>query len=320
VKFFLNESASLLAISFGLAVFVNAQTLPQQTGTPGYLVSNGNTAAWGNIATGPSGALDCVSQPGVCDIVTALVPLKVTANTWSGANDFGSAAFLRLLSGPGIPLIGCALPTDSGKVYVRNDSKTPNSSLYICDQNAPGLYSWELVQNARNSTPLSLGAASANLPPAGAARPLNAGDIPALNYQPPLSFTGDGSKTVSSNGAVTADDCAKWDSHGNVVDAGAPCSSGGGGGSGMPIYTSKGVPLRGHIVTGRSSFGGYYHATVTFSGSAAFTNATSYVCTGNDISGATAPIGVQQNSGAGVTFFSAAGNGTNTFSYICVGN
>ncbi len=41
------------------------------------------------IATGPSGALDCVDfGPGVCDIVTAIVPLKANANTITGAWTF----------------------------------------------------------------------------------------------------------------------------------------------------------------------------------------------------------------------------------------
>ncbi len=323
VKLFLNEIASLSAICFCMAAFCNAQAIPQQTGKPGYLVSDGNSFSWGNITTGPSGALDCVSLAGVCDIVTALVPLKVTANTWSGANDFGNAAFLRLLSGAGTPSKGCVLPTDNGKVYVRNDAKAPNSSLYICDQNAPGAYSWELAQPTGNAPVPSAKSAISNVAPASSVQPLNASAIPAQNSQAPLSFTGNGSKTISSTGTTKADDCAKWDAQGNIIDSGAPCGSGAAGGAaigGMPVYSAKGVPLRGHIVTGRSSFGGKYQTTVTFSGSAAFTSATSYVCTGSDISGATAPIGVEQKSGAKITFYSTTGKGTNEFSYICVGN
>ena len=41
------------------------------------------------IATGPSGALDCVDfGDGVCDVVTAVVPLKANANTITGAWTF----------------------------------------------------------------------------------------------------------------------------------------------------------------------------------------------------------------------------------------
>jgi hypothetical protein len=41
------------------------------------------------IATGPSGALNCVDfGPGVCDVATAIVPLKENANTISGAWTF----------------------------------------------------------------------------------------------------------------------------------------------------------------------------------------------------------------------------------------
>jgi hypothetical protein len=64
--------------------------LPAANGTPGYLFSNGTTVSWGNLLTGGSGALDCASIPGQCD-VTSIVPLKGAANTWTGANDFHSA-------------------------------------------------------------------------------------------------------------------------------------------------------------------------------------------------------------------------------------
>lgn len=62
--------------------------LPAQTGTAGYLVTNGTATSWGNIVTGGSGALDCSTVPGVCDIVTAVVPLKASANVMTGVNKF----------------------------------------------------------------------------------------------------------------------------------------------------------------------------------------------------------------------------------------
>ena len=77
-----------------LATGTGGSGLPGPTGTPGYLFSNGTTVSWGNLLTGGSGALDCVSTPGRCD-VTSIVPLKNAANTWTGANDF-HAALVRL--------------------------------------------------------------------------------------------------------------------------------------------------------------------------------------------------------------------------------
>ena len=68
--------------------------LPSPTGTPGYLFSNGTTVSWGNILTGGSGALDCTTAPGHCD-VTSLVPLKTSPNTWTAFNDF-SSGLLRI--------------------------------------------------------------------------------------------------------------------------------------------------------------------------------------------------------------------------------
>jgi hypothetical protein len=63
--------------------------LPSPSGTPGYLFTNGSTVSWGNLQTGSSGALDCISTPGQCD-VTSIVPLKNASNVWTGSNDFHS--------------------------------------------------------------------------------------------------------------------------------------------------------------------------------------------------------------------------------------
>jgi hypothetical protein len=121
------------------------------TGVKGYLMTDGTNIWWGNITTGDSQALDCVSLPGACDIVPALVPLKTSANSWKGGNDFSGAAFLYMVSGTGVPTAGCSvlpgtiLPTDGAKVYVRIDAQAAQSSLYLCAQTAPGVMAWELV-------------------------------------------------------------------------------------------------------------------------------------------------------------------------------
>jgi hypothetical protein len=56
----------------------------------GFQVTTRGTPERGvTIATGPSGALDCVDfGRGVCDVVTAVVPLKANANTITGAWTF----------------------------------------------------------------------------------------------------------------------------------------------------------------------------------------------------------------------------------------
>lgn len=127
-------------------------SLPVLTGVPGYLMTDGTHLLWGNISTGGSGALDCVSMPGICDVVTSVVPRSRGENIWLGANDFGNAAWLRLTAGAGIPpASSCAIlpvtsaPFDGGKVYVRLDAQAPQASLYICSQTAPNVMAWELV-------------------------------------------------------------------------------------------------------------------------------------------------------------------------------
>ncbi len=144
--------------------------LPSQSGTAGFLMTNGTVASWGNIITGGSGSLDCSSTPGVCDIVTAVVPLKASLNTWVGYNDFSGAPALRLVSQSGAPSIGCALSTDVGKVYTRNDAAAVNATLYICSKVSASTYSWELAQSAGSS-----GGSGSSLPIYNASGTLQAG-------------------------------------------------------------------------------------------------------------------------------------------------
>jgi hypothetical protein len=220
--------------------------LPVQNGNAGYLITNGSVSSWGNITTGGSGALDCSSTPGVCDIVTAVVPFKGSANTWAGFNDFSAAAALRLVSQPGAPSNGCVLTTDAGKVYTRNDAAVANATLYVCSKVGASNYAWELVQSS-----------------------------------------------ATSSSSSTA---------------------------GIPIYNASGSLQNGsHIVAGRGNFSGYI-ATITFSGSAAFSSANSYNCSVVDISGSASVVSTTIASGTTVSLADNAGSGTGPYSYICVGN
>lgn len=81
---------STITISSGVITAVGGGgSLPSQTGHAAqYLTTNGTAANWGNIVTGASGALDCVTIQGTCDVVTSVVPLKANANTFSGAQTF----------------------------------------------------------------------------------------------------------------------------------------------------------------------------------------------------------------------------------------
>jgi hypothetical protein len=97
--------------------------LPAQTGVAGYLTTNGTTPSWGNITTGGSGALDCSTVPGQCDIVTALVPLKATANVFTGANDFTASPFLAMPTGT---------PTSSSAACTKGSIQYDASFLYVC--------------------------------------------------------------------------------------------------------------------------------------------------------------------------------------------
>jgi len=220
------------------AAVVGFSSLPAQTGTGGYLFTNGSIANWGNIATGASGAIDCVTIPGVCDLVTAIVPLKPAANAWTGANDFSAAPFLRVVTGAGVPYAGCSAAPNVASVYMRNDTQTRGASLYVCSQTGSGTYSWENVQTS--------------------------GTVP------------------------------------------------------LPVFNAAGVSMAAHMVTGTNSFSGST-ATITLSGAAMFSSATSYACTANDFSSAAA-VGVTQTSGSSITFTITSGTAIDNFGYNCVGN
>jgi len=83
-----------------------------------------------------------------------------------------------------------------------------------------------------------------------------------------------------------------------------------------PVYNAAGtLQNSAHIVQDTVTLSGGT-ATVTLSGSAAFSSATSYTCTANDQT-ATNPVKVTQNSGSSITF---TGTGTDVIRYIAVGN
>ena len=111
------EAAVNSAINTAL---LDSGNLPVQTGTAGYLVSNGTTASWGNISTGGSGALDCATIPGTCDIVTAVVPIKQSANLFSGQN--------TLVGGPAVSLTNASL-TGTAQWYLVKLTGSPSSAV-----------------------------------------------------------------------------------------------------------------------------------------------------------------------------------------------
>ena len=73
----------LLSQGYNAAAGGGGGGLPPQS-QQSILTSNGTTASFGNLPTGPIGALDCATVPGQCDIVSAVVPTKSGANTLAG--------------------------------------------------------------------------------------------------------------------------------------------------------------------------------------------------------------------------------------------
>lgn len=83
------------------------------------------------FGTGPSGALDCVTfGPSICDVVTALVPLKQNANIWTGANDFSGATSIKPVKVSATPP-PCSVVGDIGNAWLDTTSAV-TSHYKVC--------------------------------------------------------------------------------------------------------------------------------------------------------------------------------------------
>jgi hypothetical protein len=136
--------------------------------------------------------------------------------------DFSSAAStIPAKSGTTLPA-AC----NPGEMFF-NTNNAPGQNLYTC---APA-NTWTLLAGGSGTNGTVSAATNGQFGYYSASgttiagRTLIAGDIPALPYQTLLSFTGTGTKTATSTGNVTSNDCAKWDASGNVIDSGAPCGT-----------------------------------------------------------------------------------------------
>lgn len=95
----------------------------QPTGEELYACNNGS---WMQLLVpGPSNALTMLN--GTLDIVTAVVPRKVSANSWSGANDFQSIQFDPTT----VPPPCATVASDVGRIWI--DSTDPNNTGFkVC--------------------------------------------------------------------------------------------------------------------------------------------------------------------------------------------
>ena len=116
-------------------------TLPSYTGNAGYLTTNGSSASWGDITTGPTGAL-CAGTgcsggtPGIVDVVTSVVPTKTTAFAPTGQWDLsgtaaGSKALRELTSDPGTCVVGETYLNTSASPYILKACTSTNTWVAV---------------------------------------------------------------------------------------------------------------------------------------------------------------------------------------------
>ena len=115
-------------------------SLPTQS-VQSYLKSNGTTASWGDIITGPTGAL-CAGTgcsggtPGIIDVVTSVVPTNTTAFAPTGQWDFsgtaaGSKVMRELASDPGTCSVGETYLNNSASPYVFKACTSSNTWVAV---------------------------------------------------------------------------------------------------------------------------------------------------------------------------------------------
>jgi hypothetical protein len=204
-------------------------------------------------STGTTVNNDCAKWDPSSNIIDSGSPCANVASGTSGQFAFysssGTALTAHTLAAADIP----ALSYQSPLTFTGTGSKTASSTGSLItndcakwDVNGNVIDSGSPCANVASGTAGQFAFYSAN-GSALSAHSLTATDIPALSYQAPLTFTGNGTKTASSTGTVTANNCAKWDASGNVIDAGAPCGSGTSSGISAPSSTIVGaVPQYGN--------------------------------------------------------------------------
>lgn len=71
------------------------------------------------------------------------------SRTILGELNASASTRMRIRTGAGAPAAGdCDSAGKTGSVYARSDASSPAASLYLCSQTGPGVFAWELVQDA----------------------------------------------------------------------------------------------------------------------------------------------------------------------------
>jgi len=108
-----------------------------------------------NMQAGPAGGV-LVSSTGESfdvDADTMFVASQAGNNQYTGHNDFGAAASLRVATGPVQPAVAaCDSASETGSIYVLTGDNAKANLLYIC-QAVPGGYAWRPGTYAQDTAP-----------------------------------------------------------------------------------------------------------------------------------------------------------------------
>lgn len=226
----------------GYVLYDNSGNLGNEAASS-LVFTTGTLSLSGNLTT--SGAYaDTLTFPGAYTYTfpgaTSTLATPSVAQTWSAAQTFPSSDILILGSSTGYTALASANAGSSNYTLTfpaATDTVTTNAA----------------TQTLTNKT---ISGSSNTLS--------NIGNTSLTNYTMTIggqsialggstTNQGNGSKIQLGSGSLTSGDCLQADSSGNVVDAGGPCTTGGGGGTvssgvagNLPYYASSGTAVTGN--------------------------------------------------------------------------
>ncbi len=308
-----------------------ASTIPAQTGT--VLPATCNTGAMFFKSNNPAGQNLYSCAPANTWTLVAGSTNGTVATASSGQFGFysvsGSTIIGHTLTASDIPALNYQLPL----TFTGNGAKTPSSTGTLLSNDCA---KWDPNGNLIDAGSPCAGVITGSAGQFGfysasgttlSPHTLVASDIPVLNYQSPITFTGNGNKAVSSTGTLVTNDCAKWDASGNATDAGFPCASVATGTAGQfAFYSASGSALTAHTLSASDIPALNYQSILNFTGTGSKTVSSTAAGVSNncakwDVNGNIIDAGAPCGTGTGgASAFPSLTGGTNTSAALVVGS
>ena len=254
------------------------------------------------------------SSGGTVTSVSASAPLS------SSGGVTPSISLTGVIPGGNLPLTTSSTDTTAGHLVQGNDTRLSDSrvaaSVNFATATLSGTVPGANLPLTTSSTDTTAGhlvqGNDTRLSDSRAAASVNFGTA-VLSGTVPTANGGTGQSSSGAAGNYLRSDGSVWQSSA-IQAADVPSLSG-------TVYDASGTKLSSaHTVSQQATLGGGGSVTQTFSGSAAFSSATSYDCVARDITASGTTISVTYTSGTSITLSGGILSGGNSVHYACVGN